>query len=142
MKIIPILNLYSSRDQEVQSRAGLNWGLSNGHVNTADAYIALSRNFLMQNPNFFPSQGSTISVTWDDGVVMECLLEGTQEINGTIYPKQISTFKDKSVLGIYLRGRLEVSDTHRITRLDLQNYGRDNIEVISLGLNKYSFNFG
>lgn len=141
MEIIPVLKLYSARNNEVQSKAGLNWGFSNGHVNTADAYIALPKNFFIQYPNFFPTHGSVISVHWDDGLVMECLLEGTQDINGSIYPKQLSTYDDKSILGEYLRRRLGVSLTHQITRKDLQNYGRDDIDVTYLGGISYLFDF-
>lgn len=141
MDIIPTLNLYSSRENEVQRQAGLNWGFSNGNVNTADAYIALTRNFFYHNSGFFPPHGSVIRVQWDDDTEMVCLLEGTQEINGAIYPKQISTFNDKSILGVYLRRRIGVSMTHRIVRRDLQNYGREDIDVTYLGENNYRFDF-
>lgn len=43
---MPTVYLYSRREQEVQRQAGLNWGFSNGNVCTADAYIALNKDFL------------------------------------------------------------------------------------------------
>ena len=55
---------------------------------------------------------------WDDGVVMECLLEGTQDLDGKRAPKQISTYNDKSILGAYLRKRLGVTSDHIITYED------------------------
>ncbi|WP_418302146.1 hypothetical protein [Lysinibacillus fusiformis] len=126
---MPTVYLYSIRENEVQRQAGLNWGFSNGNVCTADAYIALNKDFFRQNPNFLPPRSSTITVLWDDCTRMTCLLEGSQEVNGLEYPKQLSTYNDKSVLGVYLRTRLGVSNTHLITRNDLRNYGREDIDI-------------
>lgn len=140
--MMPELLLYSRRENEVQRQSGLNWGFSDGHVNVADAYIALPKFFFRNNPGFFPSHGSVINVIWDDGVRMTCLLEGTQQIEGEIYPKQISTYNDKSILGTYLRNRIGVLNTHRITRSDLQTYGRENVRVTFDGENNtYHFDF-
>jgi len=139
---MPTIFLYSRRENEVQRQAGLNWGFSNGNVCTADAYLALNKDFLRQNPGFFPGHGNTINILWDDGTEMICLLEGTQEIDGLEYPKQISTFNDKSALGIYLRRRLGVANTHLITRNDLRNYGREDIDIEYDARNDiYLFNF-
>ncbi|AMQ04623.1 restriction endonuclease PLD domain-containing protein [Sporosarcina psychrophila] len=126
---MPEVLLYSRRENEVQRQAGLNWGFSDGHVNVADAYIALNLSFFRENQYFFPSHGTTINVIWDDGVMMTCSLEGTQQIDGETYPKQISTYNDKSILGMYLRNRIAVSNTHRVTRRDLQAYGRESVHV-------------
>ena len=138
---MPILELYSPRMGNVPERSGLNWGLADAHVSTADAYIALRQEFFLNYPNFFPSHGDIISVGWDDGVRMTCLLEGTQRINGIVEPKQISTYDDKSELGIYLRDRIGVSYDHLITIKDLLNYGRADIEVSLLDNGDYYFNF-
>ncbi|CEQ27360.1 restriction endonuclease PLD domain-containing protein [Paraclostridium sordellii] len=138
---MPNLELYSVKDNCVQQQAGLNWGFSVGHVSTEDAYIALTTRFFRENPDFFPNHGSTIITKWDDDKVIECLLEGTQTIDGKIFPKQISSYGDKSILGKYLRQRLGVSNTHRITMDDLRNYGRNYITVTYLGNNEYKFDF-
>lgn len=139
--IMPDLELYSTKYNMVQQQAGLNWGFSYGHTCIADAYIALTTDFLRSNPNFFPSQGSSIITEWDDGTVIQCLLEGTQEINGIVYPKQISSDGDKSTLGYYLRSRIGVSPTHRIVMSDLTNYGRNYVSVSYIGGNRYYFDF-
>lgn len=133
--------LYSTRDEEVQAQGGLNWGLSSGHVNSEDAYFALPTKFFRDNKDFFPSQGSCINVNWDDGTKMICLLEGTQQINGKTFPKQISTYNDKSILGGYMRRRLGVSSNHVITRADLKNYGREDIDVTKINHNTFFFDF-
>lgn len=140
--MMPEILLYSRRENEVQRQAGLNWGFSTGHVNEADAYIALTSSFFRKNLNFFPPQGNIINVIWDDGVRMTCLLEGTQQIDGVTYPKQISTFNDKSILGMYLRNRISVPDNHLITRRDLQWYGRESVQVtFDARSNTYYFDF-
>lgn len=138
---MPDLELYSVKYNMVQQQAGLNWGFSYGHTCLADAYIALTTHFLRSNPNFFPPQGSVITTEWDDGTVIQCLLEGTQEINGMVYPKQISSDGDKSTLGYYLRRRIGVSPTHRIVMSDLTNYGRNYVSVSHIGGNRYYFDF-
>lgn len=139
---MPNIYLYSMQTNEVQDQAGLNWCFSQGHVSTQDAYIALTNSFFRENPLFFPEHGSVINAVWDDGTEMRLLLEGTQVINGETKPKQISTVGDKSILGSYLRGRLAVEPTHRITREDLQNYGREDILVTFDAENQsYLFDF-
>ncbi|CEP43689.1 restriction endonuclease PLD domain-containing protein [Paraclostridium sordellii] len=138
---MPDLELYSVRDGCVQDRAGLNWCFSDGHVSTEDAYIAITAGFIKANPTFFPQHGSQIVTRWDDGMVITCLLEGTQTINGQVYPKQISSAGNKSILGSYLRRRLRVLSTHHITMQDLRNYGRDYITVTRSQNGDYEFDF-
>lgn len=138
---MPTLELFSPRMGDVPERSGLNWGFADAHVSTADAYIALRTDFFLNYPNFFPPHGSVINVIWDDGVRMTCLLEGTQRINGNVEPKQISTYDDKSELGIYLRDRIGVSCNYLITIEDLLNYGRTDIDVSLLDNGDYYFDF-
>ena len=45
---------------------------------------------------------------------MICLLEGTQGINKEL-PQKISSYDDKSILGLYSRYRLGISPNHLIT---------------------------
>ncbi len=140
---MPILELYDPRRKVpfVHVKSGLNWCFAKAHVSTNDAYIALRKTFLRNNPGFFPPHGRCVDVVWDDGATMRCLLEGTQDVDGVISPKQISTFNNKSILGKYLRERLGVGSDHIVTYQDLQNYGRDHIEVIPTDDGKYYFDF-
>ena len=85
--------------------------------------------------------GRIIDVLWDDGTEMACLLEGTQDLDGVKAPKQLSTYDNKSILGTYIRRRLNVSNSHVITYQDLVNYGRDHIEVTLLDDGRYFFDF-
>ena len=49
---MPKLELYSVRFGKVQAQAGLNWGLADAHVNSEDAYIALTTTFLEKTQIF------------------------------------------------------------------------------------------
>lgn len=141
---MPKLELYSVRDGEVPKKSGLNWCFANAHVKPEDAYIALTTTFFKSYPDFFPSRGSIINVEWDDGIKMYCLLEANQSkpVNGIIYPKQIASFNEKSTLGHYIRTRLGVTASHVITLSDLDNYGRNDIDVSCITKHKdYYFDF-
>ena len=139
---MPKLELYSVRDGEVPKQSGLNWGFANAHVKSEDAYIALTTTFFKNYPDFFPLGGNIINVVWDDGTKMYCLLEATQSINGVIYPKQISSYNRKSELGHYIRQRINVGANHIITLEDLNNYGRNYIDVSCIKRHKeYYFDF-
>lgn len=149
--------LYDKRTGETQNAAGLNWGQSaTAHVNRNDAYIAILKDNLRQYPNLFPPKqnmptqdnegrpqrhNDSIEVIWDDGTTMECLLEGNQEDNGIIYPKQIASAPSKAQLGEYLRNRIGVPSGARVTKRDLTRYGRDYVSVSLQSDGIYYFDF-
>lgn len=138
-----VIELYDPRrkDKFVHVKSGLNWCFAKAHVSTNDAYLPLRKAFLRSNPNLLPPHGERIHVVWDDRAEMVCLLEGTQDLDGERAPKQISTYDDKSILGTYLRNRLNVSGSHVITYQDLQAYGRDNVEITRMDDGRYYFDF-
>ena len=82
-----------------------------------------------------------IELIWDDGIIMEASLEGSQEYNGKNYPKQLASYKrktpvidgkkvsKKSILGRYLRKRLKIDVDEQITMSTLNQYGRDTITL-------------
>jgi hypothetical protein len=72
---------------------------------------------------------------------MEGLLEGNYEIGELTYPKQISSFPLKRILGEYIRQRIGVPNGARITRRNLENYGRTTIDVSLIGQGLYYFDF-
>lgn len=148
------LPLYSLRNNEVHEKGGLNWGFSSGHVADGDGYIPLPKSIIKENPNLFkpfdenyqPTKGrkrnsDPVEIIWDDGYIMPASFEGVNEINGLIYPKQITSYSakiprlngkrisKKSILGRYLRKRLGVPVNHLITMEDLNKYGRNTITL-------------
>jgi len=146
------------RDGEVQNAAGLNWGQNpNNHTTPNDAYIALRTQNIRDYPHLFqPKQmnpqhldnrgrmqrhNDSIEIIWDDGVTMEGLLEGSQPVNGMIYPKQISSFPAKAELGEYIRTRIGVPLGQPVRRHHLERYGRTDIQVSLLGDGVYKFDF-
>lgn len=72
---------------------------------------------------------------------MKGLLEGSQPIDGIIFPKQISSFPVKSELGEYIRNRINVPLGQPVRRHHLLRYGRLDIEVSLLAEGIYKFDF-
>ncbi|MCI9125965.1 MAG: NgoFVII family restriction endonuclease [Eubacterium sp.] len=150
-----------NRNGEVSEKSGLNWGrarLDGGHTSKGDAYIAITKELIRRHPELFPPklgkslrttegakinrQNDAVDLIWDDGTVMEGLLEGTQEENGVKYPKQLCSGPVKNVLGTYLRKRMGIEDLdYQITKSDLEKYGRTDIEIRLQGEGIYELNF-
>jgi len=152
-----LLTLLDGRTGEVHNVGGLNWGQGIvSHTRPNDAYIPIRIQDIRNFPDLFPpkqtnpmdSRGGRrqrhndfIEIIWDDGVVMRGLLEGTQTINGIVYPKQIGSSPVKDELGKYMRNRLGVPLGQPVRKHHLEAYGRTNIEVSLLSDGVYSFNF-
>ena len=116
------------RRKEVPMKSGINWGLANANVSPNDAYIPIRISHLRNG--FFHNHGAVYSTVWDDGIKMSLVAEGTQPLNGKgIFPKQLTSFPDKFVLGFYLRKRIGVPVPNRVTSSDLRKYGRTDVEV-------------
>jgi hypothetical protein len=145
------------RSGNVPAKSGLNWMFSDGHVAFNDAYIAIKKEYIRQYPNLFPpKQGFTtitdidgrvdrhndiVEIIWDDGRTMDDLLEGNQDENGLIYPKQFSSFPRKNLMGEYLRYRLGLPNGHFVTVADLTRYGRTHIDISLIDEGIYYFDF-
>lgn len=146
--------LYSVRQNKVPEKSGLNWGLADGHVAEGDGYIALTKEIIQKNTNLIKPydqnyqssssrtrQSEPVEIIWDDGYIMAASFEGTNKINNKTYPKQITSYSaktpylngkkisKKSILGRYLRKRLNVPISHKITMEDLNKYGRNTITL-------------
>lgn len=146
------------RNGEVQNAAGLNWGQNpNNHTTPNDAYIPIRTSHIRDFPNLFPPKqlnplevdgrgrmqrhNDSIEIIWDDGLTMEGLLEGSQPVEGVIYPKQISSFPIKAELGEYIRNRIGVPLGQPVRKHHLERYGRTDIEVSLIGEGVYKFDF-
>jgi hypothetical protein len=149
--------LYSATggEKSVPPASGLNWGLGEGHVAPGDAYIRLPKTIIKDNHGLISPydedyttpdgkrarKSDPIELIWDDGTVMEASLEGVQNYNGEEYPKQLASYSSKtpyldgeriskkSILGRYLRNRLNVDVNEQITLETLQNFGRDTVTL-------------
>lgn len=130
---------------QIHDASGINWGQNiDNHTNPRDAAIPIRARHIREYPNLFPPKlefpnnpdggrihrhNDAIDIIWDDGTTMEGLLEGSQEIDGVKYPKQISSFPSKYIMGDYLRQRIGVASRAFVHTLDLENYGRTHIDV-------------
>ncbi|EJQ61373.1 restriction endonuclease PLD domain-containing protein [Bacillus mycoides] len=138
--------LYNPNTGEVPLSSGLNWGHSpNGHNNPGDGYIPIRTSHIRAYPRLFSPkqahpirslglgrsnrQNDSIELIWDDGVLMDAALEGSQPLNGRQYPKNLCSFPNKSVLGVYIRERLGLPPNALVTRSNLLQYGRDDIHL-------------
>lgn len=138
------LSFRSPRMSQIPKKSGANWGEANAHVNPGDSYIPIRQDNLKAAPYLFPTVESgrvTIDVTWDDGERMRCSFEATQDFNGAVYPKQIASDGDKSILGDYLRKRMGVSSGKPISDNDFERYGRDDIDITKNDDGTFFFDF-
>ena len=145
--------------KEVPTSSGLNWGLarlsSSSHVAPGDAYIRLPKEIIKTNPSLFKAfdpefttpdgrrkrNSDPIELIWDDGTIMEASLEGVQKYNEKKYPEQLASFSSKqpflngeriskkSILGRYIRRRLNVGIDEVIKMSTLEDYGRTTITL-------------
>jgi hypothetical protein len=156
------MTLLDPATNETQNANGLNWGQNeSNHTNLNDANIPIRADYIRNYPDLFPekqdfslvgNQGGrsqrnndAIDIIWDDGTTMRGLLEGSNDrISGFLgirFPKQISSFPDKSELGRYLRQRIGVPSGQRVERTDLERYGRTHIDVSLIDEGIYRFDF-
>jgi len=132
-------------------KSKINWGHSNAHTHPRDAYIPISSSDVKEFPDLFPAKtvsrglgyadNDPIDIVWDDGVVMIGILEGTQSVSGERYPNKIGTYRDKKILGDYLRHRMGLYPGAFVTEADFIKYGRDNVGIRKIGESTYQFDF-
>ena len=152
------MTLLDPRTGEVPEASGLNWGQSaRAHVNPDDAYIAIRVGHIKTHPAMFPKKqefpllmggegrpqrnNDSIDMLWDDGITMKGLMEGSQPISSISHPKQVSTFPNKRDFGKYIRDRVGVPSGTRVTKAQLEAYGRTHIDVSLMGEGIYYFDF-
>ena len=87
------------------------------------------------------SDNDPIDIVWDDGTIMVGILEGTQKVNGERYPNKIGSFRNKKILGDFLRKRMGLEPGVFVTETDFINYGRDNVGIKKIGDSTYQFDF-
>ena len=150
-----IISFLDKRDM-IPNGSGLNWGQSSkGKVNPNDAYIPIRVGDIKEFPDIFPEkamfsenpfgkknrQNDPIDVIFDDNKIIACLFEGSQIIDGKVYPNKLSSFPKKSDLGAYFRKRLGVEDGAKVTKQDLIDYGRTDLYIQKIGQDTYYIDF-
>lgn len=105
-----------SRDGELPTRSGLNWGQRPEHNRDANqAYLSIRQS--ARKEGFLPDKGFTFTLLTDDYQTLDCTVQ--QEGR-----KAISTTNDNSELGVYFRKRLGVPSKKIVHKKDLESYGR------------------
>lgn len=151
------LSTKGGSEEKTPDSSGINWGFQKGHgsKDKNEAYIPIRVRHIRDYPDLFPlkqnhstvnggkrnRQNDPIDVIWDDGTAMECLLEGTQPINGEVYPNKISSFPNKNTLGEYLRKRIGVPLGTKVEAKDLKKYGRTSVTISLIHEGCYRFDF-
>lgn len=152
---------FLDRNGLVPTKSGLNWGCGGSHVSEGDAYIRITMDYVRMFPKMFPPkkyvdgvennnsngrsnrENDEVELIWDDGTVMVGLLEGQSRntLDKMLYPKQLCSSPQKSILGRYLRNRIGVSLNHVITKTDLRKYGRSHVDISLISDGVYYMDF-
>ena len=142
--------------------SGINVGqksLTGSHVNIDDCYVPIRSTVIDELPELFPNQGINIKVgtgwgkegkklssnaefLFDDGEVMPISFEqkGPKREKGYIY-KAFRSFRPNSLLGKYLRKRMNIKSGKPFKESDFKRYGRDTIDLSLLGEGQYYADF-
>ena len=111
------LTLLKQSGDETGEKSGPNWGQRDNREGD-EMYIPLPAK--EQNTGFFPSTGEHFKVTTIDGKVFKCV---RQQTDG----KAITTVGDISLLGQYIREKMDIGQFDPVTKKDLENYGRTDV---------------
>lgn len=137
----------------MQNASGWNWGHGSGNNEKDCAYQRIGGDLIKSIPSLFPNNGVNINagsgqslrnplpnaeMIFDDGEVMDMSFEGIGVSNsqGQTLFKQFTSYPNKNIYGRYIRRRLGLSATAKITDSHLIKHGRDTItlELLSPGV--------
>lgn len=138
-------------DSLYSEKSKINWGQGTAKNNLRDAYIPITKANLFNHPELFPQKSSDkglsfadnepIDVIWDDGENMVCLMEGTVVYNDMRFPNKIATYKNKKILGDYLRRRMGLKPGSFVSKNHFKKYGRESITISKISDGVYYFDF-
>ena len=166
--LIPLFRIKGAK-KVVPDSSGLNWGNQKGHTKkgSMESYFAVTAELIDNHPIVFPfkpqKRNTTsgkitrdydpITVLWDDGTVMEMIFSGTgverpSKGNRTPdepykqYPKQLTSADGGGAkLGTYIRRRMGLSPTHKITMSDLSSFKNKYVEFTYMQDGYYEASF-
>lgn len=142
--------------------SGINIGqkkLTGSNVHIDDCYVPLRPSLIDELPELFPNNGINIMVgsgygrdkkkpksnaefLFDDGEVIAITFEqkGAKRGENHIY-KAFRSFRPNSLLGKYLRKRMNIKSGKPFKESDFKKYGRDTIDLSLLGEGQYYADF-
>lgn len=127
------LSLLDSRTGDAPGRSGLNWGQRPGREPN-QAYLSVPKSVHDQHPDFFPDLDREFTIITDDGISFVCVVAQQNR-------KAIETRYDNSILGRYFRNRLDVPLGERVSRTDLDRYGRTGFSIHKISDDTYYLDF-
>ncbi|HJA66507.1 hypothetical protein B5F07_02420 [Lachnoclostridium sp. An169] len=158
--LMPLFLTDTRRKKYVPEHSGLNWGNQAGHSRKSGAmesYIPISARHIDSYPMLFPPkqlvrltsggkstrENDPIEIIWDDGHIMKAIFSGNGVIrNSRLYPKQLTSNDGGGAeLGGYIRTRMGLDERQLITYADLQQYGRDTIQLTLIQEGVYAADF-
>ncbi|MED3801625.1 NgoFVII family restriction endonuclease [Lysinibacillus xylanilyticus] len=128
------------RGGDTPPKSGINWGHNgrNGLRQSTrtgnEAYLSISNQVHKERPNFLPQRGEKILILTDDEKMFVCVV--AQE-----HRKAIQTCDNNSILGAYIRERIDVPSGTYVETKDLIRYGRDSIRLSKIHEGLYVLNF-
>lgn len=136
LKGIVSLSLLSTKTNEMGDTSSLNWGQREKR-DPDQAYIPISRD--VARSGFFPEKGTVFTVMTDDGFTFYCVTAQNRKTDPL--PKAIETCNNNSELGKYFRNRLGLESGVKVTKKDLERYGRTTVDFIDLQDGTYYMDF-
>lgn len=120
-----------TRDEQMPTVSGLNWGQREGREPN-QAYIKVPST--VYSTDFFPDNAVPFKITTDDGKVFDCAIA---QQNG----KAIHTPANNSLLGTYFRERLGIPSGELVTLEALEKYGRTSVTIKKVNDTSYTMDF-
>lgn len=127
------ISLLSTRSGEVQNVGGLNWG-QRAKRNPNQAYIQLPPS--VYNSDFFPLRTNHFTVITDDSKTFICTRAQKSDEG-----QAIETPHNNSLLGEYFRNRLNLANGAKISKQDLEKYGRTDVTFYKFDDENYYLDF-
>ena len=116
-----------TRSGGIARASGLNWGQRlDNHGNQREpnqAYLSIKQD--ARKEGFLPERGFTFTMLTDDGQSLDC----TVQQDGR---KGVTTTENNSILGRYIRNRLNLNDGDFVIAVDLVRYGRTDFTLTKI----------
>ena len=124
-------SLLKARDNDIHSKAGLNWG-QRGTRDRNQAYIPIHKR--IRDRDFFPPRAEQFTVLTDDGesFIMAVAQDGGKALHST---------ESNALLGLYFRNRMGLQSGEKITKEHLRKYGRMTVDFYCIEPGTYLMDF-
>lgn len=124
---------FLAKNGTLPAKSGLNWGQRPEQQREPNqAYLSIRLD--ARKEGFLPEKGFTFTLLTDDDKNLDCTVQQDNR-------KAISTTKNNSILGSYIRERLDVQQGEKIESEDLIRYGRTDFTLEKFDNETFMFDF-